>query len=68
MTEPKEKNPLVVLGLALGLPTTILFVALGVLELVKAEIISQNVAILIIIAVVANTFYLMIRYAKKSEN
>jgi hypothetical protein len=64
----KESNPLVVLGLALGLPTTILAVALTVFHFVKEGYISQTVGLLIVIAVVINTFYLMLRYSKRNEN
>ena len=68
MSEKQEKNPLLVLGLALGLPSTILGVSLGILYLIKHNFISKNSGIFLIIAVVANTFFLMIKYTKRNED
>jgi hypothetical protein len=64
----KNNKSLIVLGLALALPSTLLGVGVSIVYLIQQKIISQTVGLLIIVAVVFNTFYLMMRYAKKKKD
>ncbi len=63
----KEDKPniLKVLGLAVGLPSTILGVFALVYILIEKEIISTITGLIFIVVIIAYTFYLMIRYANK---
>ena len=61
-------NKLVVVGLALGLPSTILGVSFFLYTLLKKNIISETVFLLILVTVIFNTFWLMIRYVYKRKN
>jgi len=51
-----------VLGLALGLPSIILGVFFGVYSLVQNQVISWGWALFILILVIGNTLFLMVRY------
>jgi hypothetical protein len=62
------KKHVVIVGLALGLPTTIIAASLGVWSLVESGYFDIYVGLGIILAVIFNTFYLIIRYAKKSSS
>lgn len=59
----KNKKVLTVLALSLGLPTTILGVSYLVYYLIQEKIISSNVGLFILVAVVGNMLYLIIRNA-----
>lgn len=66
MSEENEKsNILKVVGLAMGLPSTILGVFALIYYLMNKNYISSGVAILIIVSIILYTFYLMIKYAAK---
>ncbi len=62
------ENKLVVVGLALGLPSTILGISFFLYTLLKKNIISEALFLIILVAVVFNTFWLMIRYVSKRKN
>ena len=62
-----ETKKLVIVGLALALPGSILGVFLGSYALVEKKIISNKVALLVVVLVVINTFYLMLKYAKNKS-
>ena len=63
--ESENTNILKVVGLAVGLPSSILGVfALGY-YLVKEDIISSLMALFFLIVVIIYTFVMMIRYANK---
>lgn len=51
------------MGLAMGLPSTILAVAVMAYKLVEAGLIEQWVGLLIVLVVIVYMFFLMIRYA-----
>ncbi len=63
----KEDKPNIarVLGLAVGLPSSILGVFGVVYYLISENIISTYVALALIVTIILYTFYLMIRYANK---
>ncbi len=65
----KKNNLKLILGLAFALPSTILGVFALVYILVEKKIISENVALILLVVVSFNTFYLMIRYglAKRKD-
>ncbi len=62
------KKYAIVVGLALGLPSTILGVFAILYHLVQENLISWNIALGIIVLVVLNTLYLMIRYVNKRKS
>ncbi len=63
----KEDKPNIVkvLGLAVGLPSSILGVFAFVYFLIDKNYISSTTGLLLIVAIIAYTFYLMLRYANK---
>lgn len=63
----KEDKPNIakVLGLAVGLPSSILGVFGFVYFLIHKDLISTGVGLGLIIAIIFYTFYLMLRYANK---
>jgi hypothetical protein len=65
----KKSDLKIILGLAFALPSTILGVFGTAYWLVTKKIISEKVALILLVAVTVNTFYLMIRYglAKKKR-
>jgi len=58
----------VTMGLAVGLPSTIVGVFFVLNQLVKSGLISWNVALVILIAVVANFLFLMVKYVLVKKN
>lgn len=54
-----------VLGLAIGLPSTILGIFFFIYYLIQEEIISTMLGLTLLVLVIINVFYLMIRYAIK---
>ena len=65
----KEKQrQYVIMGLAMGLPSTILAVAVMAFKLVEGGYISQWVALGIVLTVIVYMFFLMIRYAIYKKN
>jgi drug/metabolite transporter (DMT)-like permease len=70
MSEPKPiKKFLMVMGLALGLPSTIVGLFFLLHQLVKSGHISWNVLLIILISVIAYFLFLMVRnvLAKKDK-
>lgn len=63
-----KKKYWVAMALSLGLPSAILGIFAFVYSLVDKEIISWNVALIIMLAVIINTFYLILRYARSKKN
>lgn len=51
-----------VLGLALGLPSLILGVFFGLYYLVEKQIISWTALLVVMLLVIGNTLFLMVRY------
>ncbi len=62
------KKYLAVLALALGLPSTILGLFAVLYQLVQKGVISWNIALSVLILVIINILYLMIRYVNKRKN
>lgn len=60
-----SKKYLAIMGLALALPSSILGVAAFVIYLIDEKIISNTVGIILIVLVIFNIFYLMIRSVSK---
>ncbi len=63
--EIRPANILKVLGLGLGLPSTILGIFAFVYYLMDSGYISNEIAVSIIVLVIFYTFYLMYKYANK---
>ncbi len=63
-----QKKWLPVVSLALGLPSTILFSAIFLLDLVKKGIISQFFAVIIFLAIIIHIILIMVIYAVKRKN
>lgn len=61
----KKKNILKVVGLAVGLPSSILSIFILVYILMDKDIISETGALIMILLIIASTFFLMVRYAIK---
>ena len=61
--ESTTKNILKVLGLALALPSTILGVGFGVFYLIEQDLVSQELGLGMLLAIMVYFFYLMVRYA-----
>lgn len=68
--EDKMKNGkwLQIMGLALSLPSMIFVAAWGSMQLVKMQILSQTVAILLFLAIIGNILFMMVYYAYKRKN
>lgn len=56
------------MGLAMALPSTVLAVAWVVLGLIDKGVIGYGVGITIILAVIANIFFLMFRHLSKNRD
>lgn len=63
-----NRKHLIVMGLALGLPSTILGVFGFIYLLVQKGYINWTVALVLLLLVIFNMFYLIFRYARKSKN
>ncbi|ATH06387.1 hypothetical protein BIY24_00035 [Halobacteriovorax marinus] len=63
-----DKKWLQVTGLALSFPSTILVAAYVMKLLVEKEILSKTTGVLIFLAIIFNTIYLMVYYAFKNKN
>lgn len=69
MTIPTENNSLIkVLGLALSLPSLVFALGWGMHKAVKIGVVSKPLGLIIFLAIIFNTFYLMVRYAAKKKN
>lgn len=55
------------MALAMSLPSSALFTAWGISELVKRDIISRNVGIIIFLAIVLNILVSMVIYALRNN-
>lgn len=60
-----EKDKLKIVALALSLPSTIIAISVFVFSLTKQKIISDLTGIIIVLLVLINFFYLMMRYVFK---
>jgi hypothetical protein len=66
MSEDNDNKKLLkVLGLSLGLPSTVLATGLVVVKLIQENVISTTLGIIIILAVIFNIFWLIFRNIKK---
>ncbi len=57
-----------VLALAMGLPSIILGVFFGLYLLVQKDLINWTVLLIVMLAVIVNTLYLMVRYGMVGKN
>lgn len=68
----KERSPLqkffIVMGLAVGLPSTIMGVFFVLYHLVQQEIISWNTLLIILLLVVINMLFLMVKNGLGPKN
>jgi hypothetical protein len=56
------------LGLALSLPSTIIFMAVACKELVDSGVLSKTWGIIIFLAVILNTLFMMVYYAFRKKD
>lgn len=63
-----KSNIIKVVGLAVGLPSSILGVFGAIYFLMNKNYISTGVGLILIVSIIAYTFYLMIRYATKKQD
>ena len=63
-----DKKWMQVTGLALSFPSTILISAWAMKHLVDNNYISKTVGIIIFLAIICNTIYLMVYYALKNKD
>ncbi len=69
MSEQSNKQKyLAVLGLAMGLPSVIIGTSCVVYQLIEAEKISNGVGLIIIVLVVAQFLFMMVRYVLNKKN
>ncbi len=64
----KNKSLLKILGLSLSLPSLIFFLGWLMHYSVSEGYVSKPVGLILFLAVIFNTFYLMVRYAIKKKN
>lgn len=64
---PMDKKLLAIMGLAMALPTTVLAVAYVIYKLIEEGLISNGLGITLLVAVIANFFFLMFRYLRKER-
>lgn len=62
-----DKKLLAIMGLAMALPTTVLAVAYVIYKLIEEGMISSEMGIALLVAVIANFFFLMFRYLRKDR-
>ena len=63
-----DKNLLAVMALALALPSSILAVAAVVYKLIEQNLVSNMTALIIILAVIFNIFFLMFKHLRKNKD
>ncbi|WP_372655239.1 hypothetical protein [Halobacteriovorax sp.] len=63
-----DKKWVQITGLALSFPSTILVSAYGMKLLVDKEYLGKTTGVLIFLAIIFNTIYLMVYYAFKNKN
>lgn len=68
MSENQNQKWWQVMALAMGLPSIIIGVFFGVYALVQKEILTWGWALIIILIVIANTLFLMVRYGLVKKN
>ena len=68
MNSPQPQKWWQVMALAMGLPSLIIGVFFGVYALVQKQIIGWGWALIIILLVVGNTLFLMVRYGLVRKN
>lgn len=64
----EKQKQYTIMGLAMGLPSTIIAVAVMASKLVEGGYISESVAFASVIIFVVYMFFLMIRYATKKKD
>lgn len=60
-----KTNIIKIVGLAVGLPSTILAIFFFIYHLIQTKVVSMEIGLSLIILVIAYIFYVMIRYAIK---
>ena len=63
-----KKKYWMAMALSFGLPSAILGIFALVYSLVDKKLISWNTALIIMLAIISNTFFLIIRYARSKKN
>lgn len=64
----KNKDWIKIMGLGLSLPSLIFFLGWLMKVSVDAGYVSKPVGLIVFLAVISNTFYLMVRYAINKKN
>lgn len=57
-----------IMGLALSFPSTIFLSAWGIKELTEREVISKTIGVVVFLAILCNTLFLMVYYAYKNKS
>ena len=65
MAEEEKQNIIKILGLAIGLPSSILGVFFLMYFLIENNYISSTVGLIVIVLIITYTFVLMVKYANK---
>ena len=68
MSEGKNQKWWQVMALAMGLPSVIIGVFFGVYALVQKQVLTWGWGLIIILAVITNTLFLMVRYGLVRKN
>jgi hypothetical protein len=63
-----DKKIMKSLGLALSLPSTIIFMAFLMKELVDSGVLSKTWGIILFLAVILNTLFMMVYYAFRKKD
>ncbi|MCB9094749.1 MAG: hypothetical protein H6621_06745 [Halobacteriovoraceae bacterium] len=63
----KKKNIYLVMGLAMGVPSTIIGVFFLFYFLDQQKILDLKYGILILVVTILNTFFVMVKYASKKD-
>lgn len=57
-----------IMGLAISLPSIIFVAVWGAMQLAKMQIITQTQAVLLFLAIIGNSIFMMVYYAYKRKN
>ena len=68
MKNGTSKKWIQIMGLAMGLPSTILAVAWGAMQLVKIGVLTKVQGVVILIVIVGSILFLMVYYAYKRKD
>ena len=62
-----DKKWVKVVGIAMGLPSTIFIAGWGTMQLVKMNILSKPLAVSLFLAIIGNSIFMMVYHAYKTK-